>query len=189
MAVTPAGTRVEYRITYLGMQARPTYDWPQMPSDRVAASLLCAEGPPVWYFRALYEAVGRGHAWEDLLEEPDAVLAGWLATPTVRLWTLCRGGWPQGFFVLDATDEEETDLSYLGLVPDAVGLGYGRYLLRTAILTAWERPGMRRLTVNTCSLDHPRALAMYQRSGFEVMRAEDRSRVLRHDLDTGRWRP
>ena len=186
---TPAGGRIDYRITWLEMTARPSYGWPSLPVDAEPASLLCAEAPPVWYFRALYDAVGRDHAWEDLHFEPDDVLQRWLSDPAVRMWTLLRGGWPQGFFVLDAGDEEETDLTYFGLVPRAVGRGYGRYMLRTAILTAWERPGLRRLTVNTCSLDHPRALALYQKHGFEVARTEDRSRVLSRDLDPGKWVP
>ncbi len=186
---SPAGAEVGYRITFLEMTARPSYDWPSLPVDAEPAALICAEAPPVWYFRALYDAVGRDHAWEDMNAEPDGMVERWLADPAVRLWTLSRGGWPQGFFVLDATDAEATELSYLGLVPQAVGRGYGRYLVRTAVLTAWERTGMQRLRVNTCSLDHPRALSVYQQSGFEVVRAEERTRVLGRDLDPGRWAP
>ena len=186
---TPAGTTVPYRITWLEMGARPGYDWPSVPTDGAPASLQCAEAPPVWYFRALYDAVGRDHAWEDLHSEPDAVLEKWLADPAVRLWTLTRDGWPQGFFVLDASAAEETEIALLGLVPEAVGRGYGRYLVRTAVLTAWERPGLGRVTVNPCSLDHPRALSVYQQSGFEVVRTEERSRVLGRDLDPTRWAP
>ena len=188
-APVPAGGTVAYRITHLEMTSAPAYDWPALPAEAEPASLLCASTPPVWYFRMLYDAVGRDHAWEDLQEEPDTAIERWLADPGVRMWTLIRAGWPQGFFILDATAEEETGISYLGLVPDAVGLGYGRYLMRTAVLTAWQRPGLRRLKVNTCSLDHPRALAVYQQSGFGVVATEERSRVLRRDLDPGRWVP
>ena len=182
-----AGSRVDYRVTFLQMTARPGYDWPQMPGDGSAASLLKAETPPVWYFHALYDAVGRDHAWEDLHSEPDAELAVWLQDPGVGLWTLMRAGWPQGFFILDARTAGETTLTLLGLVPEAIGLGYGRYLVRTAVLTAWERPGLERLRVETCSLDHPRALAVYQQSGFEVDSQEERDRVLTRDIDPTRW--
>lgn len=189
MDLHPAGSTVDYRVTYLAMAARPAYDWPAMPADGVAASLLRAKDPPPWYFRALYDAVGRDHAWEDLQDEPEADVAAWLADPGVSLWSLMRGGWPQGFFVLDTRAAEETEITLLGLVPQAVGLGYGRFLVRTAVLTAWERPGLQRLRVETCSLDHPRALAVYQQCGFEVAASEERRRVLRRDLDPGRWRP
>ena len=185
----PAGTSVDYRITYLAMRARPAYDWPSVPANPVPASLLRAVDPPVWYFRALYGAVGHDHAWEDLQDAPDADLEGFLADPEVSLWSLIRGGWPQGFFILDARDAEKTQITLLGLVPQTVGLGYGRYMVRTAVLTAWERPGVQQVAVDTCSLDHPRALAVYQQAGFEVTGTEDRSRVLRHAVDPGRWAP
>ncbi len=187
MSRSPAGSRIEYRVTFLEMTARPGYDWPHMPADDSTASLLRAEAPPVWYFRAVYDAVGHDHAWEDLHDEPDLELTGWLQDPAVALWTLMRNGWPQGFFVLDSRTRGETALTLLGLVPGLVGRGYGRFLVRTAILTAWERPGLERLKVETCSLDHPRALAVYQQAGFEVVAQEQRSRVLRTDLDPARW--
>lgn len=185
----PAGGRVDYRVTFLEMASRPAYDWPHLPHDAGPASLLKADTPSVWYFRALYDAVGRDHAWEDLHDEPESEVAAWLADPDVALWSLIRNGWPQGFFILDTREPDTSVITLLGLVPEAIGLGLGRFLVRTAVLTAWERPGLQRLRVETCSLDHPRALAVYQRHGFEVVARESRSRVLRHALDPGRWRP
>ncbi|HPD94006.1 MAG TPA: hypothetical protein PLG62_16205, partial [Pararhodobacter sp.] len=64
---------------------------------------------------------------------------------------------------------------------EAVGQGLGSFLLKTAILTGWDRPGTHLMTVNTCTLDHPRALAQYQRMGFTPARTEVRSRVLTRD--------
>ena len=178
----PAGSTVHYRVTYLEMTRRPDWDWPSLPFGE-AASLLRAEAPPPWYFLTLYDAVGRDYAWEDMHAEPEAVLADWLSDPATALWTMMRQGWPQGFFLLDAAGEDETQLAYFGLVRSAIGRGLGTWLLRTAILTAWERPGLQRLSVNTCSLDHPRALASYQRNGFSVVRQESCTRTLVRDLD------
>ncbi len=65
---------------------------------------------------------------------------------------------------------EVADLAYMGLMPWAIGRGLGRYLLDWAIDCAWQRdPPPQRLTVNTCTLDHPKALAGYQKAGFEVV--------------------
>ena len=185
--VRRAGSKVEYRVTFLEMRARPGYDWPHLPATGPVASLFRAESPPAWYFRALYDAVGRDHAWEDLRDEPEARLADWLADPAVELWTLMRAGWPQGFFILDARRPGRSEITLLGLVPEAIGQGFGRFLVRTAILTAWERPGLECLAVETCSLDHPRALAVYQQQGFDLVGQEERNRVLAHDLDPTRW--
>ncbi|MEM9031109.1 MAG: GNAT family N-acetyltransferase, partial [Pseudomonadota bacterium] len=89
-------------------------------------------------------------------------------------------------FLLDLSAPSETDLAYFGLVPSAVGRGLGTYLLRTAILTAWSRDGLEKLTVNTCTLDHPRALQHYQRNGFTPVRREDHTRTLDRPRDLSR---
>jgi hypothetical protein len=34
------------------------------------------------------------------------------------------------------------------------------------------------MTLDTCTLDHPRALALYQRAGFVPVCREDKTRVL-----------
>lgn len=185
MTLQPAGSTVSYRITWLEMTERPGWDWPRLPYGETAA-LVRAESPPPWYFLSLYDAVGRDYAWEDWHSAEAETLEAWLADPGVMLWSLVAQGWPQGFFVLDARAEGVTELAYFGLVRQIIGRGIGSYLLRTAILTAWERPGLRKLTVNTCSLDHPRALASYQKHGFSVVAQESRSRVLSRDRDLSR---
>ena len=174
MTRPPEAETAGHRVMFLEMAARPGYDWPQVPHDGVAASLLRAEAPPAWYFGVLYAAVGRPHGWA-ALHESDAELAAWLADPAVTLWSLIRAGWPQGFFLLDARADGVSQIAHLGLVPEAQGLGFGRFLVRTAILTAWERPGLERLCVETSSRDHPRALAAYQQAGFAVVAQEERA--------------
>lgn len=184
MTLQPAGTELAYQVTYLQMETCPGYDWPHLPLGSSAA-LLKAEEPPTWWFLTLYDAVGRDYAWEDRhAQEPDALRA-WLTQGGVALYALLEKGWPQGFFVLEA-DGPETDLAYFGMVPEAVGKGLGGWLLKTAILTAWSREGIERLTVNTCTLDHPRALALYQRHGFTPVRREDKTRILSRDRDLSR---
>ena len=86
--------------------------------------------------------------------------------------------------MLDWRAGETCELRYFGLVPQAVGRGFGSWMLRTAILTAWAREGVEMLQVNTCTLDHPRALAQYQKHGFAPVRQEHRRRVL-----TRAWSP
>ena len=172
-----AGTEVAYTVTWLEMTARPEGPWPHQPSGP-PASLLAAEAPPVWYFLALYDAVGRDYAWEDMHREPEDELAAWLADPAVWLHTLMRRGWPHGFFVLDGREEGVVDLAYFGLAPQAVGTGLGRFLLGTAVHSAWDMPGTGKVTVNTCTLDHPRALGLYQKAGFVPVRREERRRTL-----------
>ena len=62
------------------------------------------------------------------------------------------------------------NLSYFGLMPQAVGSGFGRAFLRAAVDEAFVTSG-RGITVNTCTADHPRALPTYLRTGFKPVRS------------------
>lgn len=185
MTLQPAGTEVQYTVTYLEMEHRPIWGYPHAPAGP-PATLLKAETPPNWYFLALYDAVGRDYAWEDAHSREEAELSDWLKDPHITLYTLMSEGWPKGFFMLDSRKSSVVELVYFGLVPQAVGLGLGGFLLKTAIHMAWDVPGTHRLTVNTCTLDHPRALQTYQKYGFSAVRREDHSRVLKRDRDLSR---
>ncbi len=105
-----------------------------------------------------------------------------LHDPAVSMYTLMAAGWPHGFFLMDWRQEGRAEIANFGLVPQAIGRGLGAFLLDTAIQTGWERAGVRKLTVNTCTLDHPRALQRYQKHGFQPVAQQQRSRVLRRDL-------
>jgi GNAT superfamily N-acetyltransferase len=179
-----AGDEIEVVVTHLEMSARPRYPRPAVPLGPVSA-LVAAEVPPPWYFLALYDAVGAEYEWTDQHDRPPEELEAFLADPAVTLYTFVRAGWPHGFFVLDARARETVDLAYFGLVPEAIGQGLGFFLLGTAVHAAWDRPGAERLTVNTNSLDHPRALPLYQKAGFVPVRRETRRRVLTRDRPGG----
>ena len=59
---------------------------------------------------------------------------------------------------------------FILLISGIIGIGLGEYLLKTAILTAWDSNKIETLTVNTCSLDHKRALQLYQKNGFSPVK-------------------
>lgn len=166
---------MDYTVTYLEMSERPKYPRPPMPYNRPAA-LFHAEKPPVWYFLSLYDAVGSHYHWTDMHDLPTEELRSFVQHEKVTLYTLMRDGWPAGFFMLDRRQGGVCDLAYFGLVPEAIGLGLGKYLLHTAIHMAWDDDKTKLVTVNTCTLDHPRALQLYQSAGFEPARQEQRSR-------------
>ncbi len=178
-----AGDEIDYVVTYLEMDARPSYPRPHLPAGAVSA-LIGAEAPPAWWFLALYDAVGAEYEWTDQHALPRAELEAFLNDPEVTVYTLMRRGWPHGFFVLDCRAQGVCDLAYFGLVPQAIGHGLGRFLIQTAVHMAWDRPGVSRLTVNTNSLDHPRALPLYQKAGFSPVRRATRKRVLTRDRAT-----
>lgn len=177
MVLKQPGERVSYTVTYLEMQARPATPIPPMPAGPLLA-LIRAGAPPAHYFLYLYRAVGAEFEWTDWLARPEAELEAFLGDGQVDLFTLLVDGWPGGFFVLDTREAGLCDLAYFGLVPEARGRGLARWLLASAVHMGWDRPGVRRMTVNTNTLDHPRAITLYQWAGFVPVRREEHSRIL-----------
>jgi len=180
MNVIPAGAEVTYTVTFLEMSAPPRDRAPALPED---VRLESCVKPPVWFFLSLYNAVGWMYEWVDKLAEDRETLRSFVQHPDVTLCVAFRDGWPAGFFQLDWRVAGICDLAYFGLVPEAVGGGLGGPLLRHAIAQGWSRAGVGKMTVNTCTLDHPRALDLYRQAGFRPVRTEDHSRILARDRD------
>ena len=74
---------------------------------------------------------------------------------------------------LDLREGGEVNISYFGLMPEAIGKRLGFFFSYHVCMNAWALP-IRRLTINTCTLDHPRALPLYQRLGFTAYAREER---------------
>lgn len=178
------GDEVDYTVTWLEMTEPPRRPLPPLPAGQQAA-LLAAKEPPAEYFLYLYRAVGAQYEWTDWLARPFADAEAFVQDRRVTLYTMLLHGWPGGFFVLDGRRPPVVDLAYFGLVPQAIGRGLGHWLLATAIQTGWEWPGTEKLTVNTNTLDHPRALGIYQKLGFAPVRRERLTRVLTRERDEG----
>ena len=174
------GDPVDYVVTYLEMPTRPTAPIPPRPAN-INVALIRAELPPREYFLYLYTTVGAEHEWTDWLQKSDEEVEEFIHKKGVFLYTLILDGWPGGFFVLDSSVPAVCDLAYFGLVPQAIGRGLGRWFLATAVETGWDLSGTQSMTVNTNTLDHPRALPMYQRVGFVPVRQERMTRTLTRD--------
>lgn len=170
-------TKIAYTITFLEMTAPPHGAPPPRPAEKLA--LMRAETPPLHFFLYLYKTVGEPHAWTDLLAWSEEKLTAFVQDPQVTLTALYIDGAPAGFYQLDRREAGVCDLAYFGLTPEWVGRGVGPWLLWTALQDAWapeEAGPVSRVTVNTCTLDHPQALALYQRMGFAPVRREERAR-------------
>jgi hypothetical protein len=74
---------------------------------------------------------------------------------------------------LDLRKAGTANISYFGLMPGAIGKRLGYFFLYHTCMNAWAQP-IQRLTINTCTLDHPRALPLYQRLGFTPYNREER---------------
>ena len=153
----------EVVVTYLEMRQKPAV--PRIEPMAKKFALLRAEEPTVSFYHYLYDAVGRPWYWTDRKQLSDAALAEIIQDDRVDVFILYIEGVPAGFFELDRRAMPDIDLAYFGIMPEFIGRRLGPYLLGQAIEEAW-RHDPRRFTVNTCTLDHPKALPMYQRFGF-----------------------
>ena len=170
------GDKISYDIYYLEMDSPPEFEWPVPPSDHI--SVISSSKPPSRYFFDLYAAVGADYEWTDKYDLPKSEIDEFLTDSSVKLFTLLKDGWTAGFFILDSRREGICELAYFGLVPEVIGFGYGKYLLKFAVKKSWAAEGVRVLTVNTNSLDHPNALPLYQRVGFKLTKTRNGIRTL-----------
>jgi GNAT superfamily N-acetyltransferase len=155
----PPGT-IAAVVTYLEMREPP----PLRPAANGGWSLAPLSGDVARY-RDVFRRVGEPWLWFTRLIMSDDDLRLIIDHPRLRALALHVGGEDLGLLELDFRRAGECELSFFGLVPEAIGQGWGRLLMQEAIRRAWEQP-IERLWVHTCTLDHPRALGFYMRSGF-----------------------
>jgi GNAT superfamily N-acetyltransferase len=161
--------KIESVITYLEMLAPPAVAHPAPPQDGL--TIVQAVRPTASFYRYLYDTVGEPWLWGDRRKlRPDALRAI-VQHPDVEVHVLYAHGVPAGYAELDARDKPEIELIYFGLIPEFIGQKLGPYLLSFAIHAAWRRRPTR-FWVHTCSLDHPSALGLYRRVGFQSYKEE-----------------
>jgi GNAT superfamily N-acetyltransferase len=153
---------VPVRTYYLEMRAAPDYC---REAPRADARLVPWKPASPGEYLKLYRAVGDAWGWTGRLLMPPARLTDVLNDPGNHLFKFIARGETLGFCELDATSPGQVEISYLGLLPAAVGQGFGRALLEDAVRQAWSFAPTR-VWLHTCEFDHPRALGAYQRSGF-----------------------
>jgi GNAT superfamily N-acetyltransferase len=153
----PAG-HVGAVVTYLEMNERPA------PAPLPASSLALAHWETIEpeRYRALFARVGGRWLWFSRLAMTDGELLA--KTGEVHEAT-GPDGTSAGMIELDLATPGLCRIRFLGLVPELAGMGHGRWLFAQTLRLAW-RDGIERVTVHTCSLDHPAALPAYLRAGF-----------------------
>ena len=149
------------------------------------------EMPSPEYCRYLYCAVGAPWFWVDRLKWSYQEWQDWLEQTTVHTWVLYCSGIPAGYFELEQQANGNVQISYFGLLPQFTGQGLGGHLLAIAVEHAWAMSATR-VKLNTCTLDHPAALANYQARGFRIYReVTERRRLPNKPLGPwpGHWPP
>ena len=153
----PAG-HVGAVVTFLEMTARP--DPGPVPESPLRLEQW-AEVSPARY-RALFRQVGARWLWYSRLAMDEAALAAAIAEVHA---VIDASGEAVGLVELDFREAGACFIRFLGLAPELAGRGHGRWLFAETLRLVW-REGVEKVTVHTCSLDHPAALPAYLRAGF-----------------------
>jgi GNAT superfamily N-acetyltransferase len=163
MALTKvASAELATIVTTLEMRARPRLAaLPESPLRLVQWSR-----PTPASYRALFRRVGAPWLWFSRLILDDAALGTIIGDSRVEVYAaIDRAGIEVGMLELDFRHPREAEISYFGLIPELAGQKLGRWLMAEALMRVW-RPGVDRVWLHTCTLDHPSALGFYRASGF-----------------------
>ena len=152
------------RVTYLQIQA----PFPERPAiaPRDGVSVERAMNPSLPLYRQLYSGVGGSYQWSARILMADEALARIVQDSRVEVHVLSVHGKTAGYVELDGRTEGEMEIAYFGLFPEFYGKKLGSFLLDWAVGSLAKRPGLKRIWVHTCTLDHPGALSTYRKAGF-----------------------
>ncbi len=154
---------IDVTVTFLEMQ-RPPAHYPHPPAN-INIALMKTRDMPLHFYRYLTDRVGRKWHWVNILRLGDEELETKIRKPGRDIRVLYLDGAPAGFFDINPYSADETEIAYFGMMEHATGLGLGRWFLGAAIEAAWAT-NPRQIVVQTCTLDHPAALPLYQKLGF-----------------------
>lgn len=157
----PAGELASV-VTRLEMRARPR----PAPLPDSPLRLVRWPAPKLTAYRALFRRVGARWLWYSRLALSDQALADVLVEPGREVYAAVdRAGIELGLVEL-VRAPRATNIAYFALVPELTGRGIGRWLMAETLSRAWGRETAL-VWLNTCTLDHPRALGFYRAQGFE----------------------
>jgi N-acetylglutamate synthase-like GNAT family acetyltransferase len=109
--------------------------------------------------------------WFSCLVLTDAELSEVIGDADVLVFALEKDGRAEGLLQLDFRESGSCELAFFGVTRELAGGTAGRFMMNHALARAWARD-ISRFHVHTCTLDHPRALDFYRRSGFTPARQE-----------------
>lgn len=150
-------------VTHLEMHAKPALR--REPGKPGEYALRRMSKPVLSEYREAYRRVGEQWLWFSRLAMDDETLKTIVHDPAVEVHILRHRGRDEGILEIDFRKFPEVEISFLGVTGPLLGKGAGRYLMNRALEISWSR-APNRVTIHTCTLDHPRALEFYLKTGF-----------------------
>lgn len=162
-------------VTHLEMTApfaaHEAVAWPDDVQFALQESITLEE------YRRLYDEIGRPWRWVNRRTMSDTRLAGIIHHPATEIFLLRRGNQTIGFVELNFRLFPCVEFVFVGLREAEIGKGLGGRMLTAALAHAQAR-APDRIIIQTCTLDHPNALVLYQKVGFTV---SNRKEIVIHD--------
>lgn len=157
-------TRYPTTVTHLAMEAPFR---PHGLAQTLPEGYRFARQPtmPLADYRALYNAVGKPWRWVNRRHLSDRQLAALIHHPDTEVFVLSHHQQAVGFVELNFRKFPEVEIVFVGLIETEIGKGLGPTMLGLSLHHVMQREA-RRIIIQTCTLDHPAALHLYQKAGF-----------------------
>ena len=155
--------QLETTITLLEMTKPPHRSIKHSPPVPVA--ILKADNPPVQFYRYLFTQVGRDYYWPSRADMSDKSFISVIEDENTEIHFLYYGGWPGGFCESGHVEDGVVEIRYFGLVNECMGIGIGSFFFGQMLHLLWSED-IHKILIETCTLDHVRALPLYQKYGF-----------------------
>ncbi|NQV06334.1 GNAT family N-acetyltransferase [bacterium] len=142
------------------------------PRPLRSGMLLKVDQPTVRFYRYLSTAAAGYWPWTEVRDLADEELRQILDDDGFEFFALYLAGEPVGCFELEFDEMGGVEIVQMGTVPEHRGGELEKYLLWTAVETAWDHEPERvwaRLDVGSDA----RSLLLYQRAGFDVTGGTD----------------
>jgi GNAT superfamily N-acetyltransferase len=138
-------------------------------SDAPDVTVRLVDPPDAQVNHMFFMEIGTPYRWFSRLGWDYPAWKRYTVDPSVETWVGARAGVPFGYFELQNRGAL-TEIMFFGVLGTHSGRGLGGHLLTRAVERAWQLPGTERVSVHTCTSDHPAALANYLARGFAVER-------------------
>jgi len=172
---------VPVKVTFLEMHQTPATTLTQKES----VFHLLPKPISLHDYRKFYSEVGQRYYWLDRIFMSDVELNQKINSDKVDVFLMHVDNEAAGF-VEFVKDINFVEILYFGLAPSFVGKGWGHHFLHWAIKQAWSY-GPKWIQLNTCDLDHPNALAVYKKAGFQIVRTEMQQRKVLTNHQSGNF--
>jgi len=150
------------------------------PYDNIHYKIAHCNSIGIEEYKKIYHNVGRNHGWFGRSNMSNQDLEKIIFNKKVEIYLMKEGTKNIGFFEIDYTNDyikdKELRIVHFGLIEGYIGKGLGIKLMDAAITRAYNL-NIKKVILQTNSLDHKRALPFYKEYGFKVFAQETKNLI------------